>query len=536
MTMTPLNGLFHQATTQPDGIAFIYDDVVWTYHDLLTSAERLSRAFLAHGVRPGDRVVLHMPNRPEMAIALYACFRIGAIACPTNLRFKTAELREVFQRLQPALYLGEEQLYSYVETIESEILANEKRFVTGPSGAYRGAMPWWTLLISSAAGRLPLEPDKDAPAVLLTTSGTTGAPKFVTHTPATLSAIVDAFVDTDLDAAQIALNACPMVHATGLFTFLRSVNRGAPMVMVERFDPDAVLDRIELHGCTWMLGLPFMYDALLERQRKQPRKVSSLRHCRCGGDVCPIQLQVDFEATFGAPLRNGWGATEVVGALREGSQPGPVTRIAPGAQIRLVDDEGRDVPRGEVGEFLVRGPYVTVGYWVAPDRMDDATPDGWYHSGDLMRQGEGRRAVVRRPQEGYHHPRRVQHLSGRGRAGPSEPSSGARGRGLRHSGSRAGPASGGHRATVERRGRRRAWRHSEGHEAAAGGLQGAGAAVGCRCRATQPARQTRSPGGGGGNGDARQGRLIPMACGLPHPCETAKRQPAVRGFASANCG
>ena len=107
------------------------------------------------------------------------------------------------------------------------------------------------------------------------------------------------------------------------------------------------------------------------------------------GDVCPIQLQVEFEATFGTPLRNIWGATEVIGSHSHGLQPGPVTRIAPGAQIRLVDDEGREVPRGEVGEFLVRGPYVTVGYWVGPDRIDAATRDGWYHSGDLMRQGEG---------------------------------------------------------------------------------------------------------------------------------------------------
>jgi long-chain acyl-CoA synthetase len=388
--MTPMNALRHRATTQPDGTAFIDDCVLWSYHDLLTAAERLSRAFLAHGVRPGDRVVIHMPNRPEMAIALYACLRVGAIACPTNLRFKTAELREVFQRLQPALYLGEERLYSYVETIEPKILAKEKRFVIGPGGAYRGAMPWSALLAASlCAGPMPLEPDKDAPAVLLTTSGTTGAPKFVTHTPATLSATMEALAHADLDAAQIVLNACPMVHGSGLFTFLLSVSSGAPMVMVERFDPDAVLDRIELHGCTWMLGLPFMYDALLERQRQQPREVSSLQHCRCGGDVCPIQIQVDFEAAFGAPLRNIWGATEVVGALTDGLQPGPVTQIAPGAQIRLVDDEGRNVPRGEVGEFLVRGPYVTVGYWVEPGRIDDATRDGWYHSGDLMRQGEG---------------------------------------------------------------------------------------------------------------------------------------------------
>jgi long-chain acyl-CoA synthetase len=80
--------------------------------------------------------------------------------------------------------LGEEQLYSYVETIEPEILAGEKRFVTGPSGAYRGAMPWSALLIDSVdPGPMPLEPDKDTPVVLLTTSGTAGAPKFVTHTP-----------------------------------------------------------------------------------------------------------------------------------------------------------------------------------------------------------------------------------------------------------------------------------------------------------------------------------------------------------------
>jgi acyl-CoA synthetase (AMP-forming)/AMP-acid ligase II len=138
-----------------------------------------------------------------------------------------------------------------------------------------------------------------------------------------------------------------------------------------------------------MLGLPFMYAALLERQRKRPRRVSSLRYCTCAGDVCPIQLQVDFEAAFGAPLRNIWGATEVIGSLRPGLRPGAVSRVSPGAEIRLVDDEGREAPRGEVGEFLVRGPYVTVGYWVGPDRVDDATTDGWYHSGDLMRQGEG---------------------------------------------------------------------------------------------------------------------------------------------------
>jgi acyl-CoA synthetase (AMP-forming)/AMP-acid ligase II len=290
------------------------------------------------------------------------------------------------------VYLGAEQPYSQVELIEPEILASEKRFVTGASGAFKGAMPWSALFINEASTGprpTPPAPDKHMPAVLLTTSGTTGQPKFVTHTPATLSATMEALAHPDFDAAQTALNGCPMVHGTGLFTFLLSVHYGARMVMVERFDPKVVLDQIESHGCTWLLGLPFMYDALLEHQRKRPRNVSSLRHCKCGGDVCPIQLQVGFEAAFGAPLRNIWATTEAVGALTEGLRPGPVARIAPGVQIRLADDEGRDVPRGEAGEFLVRSPTVTVSYWVGPDRIDDARRDGCYHIGDLMRQGEG---------------------------------------------------------------------------------------------------------------------------------------------------
>jgi long-chain acyl-CoA synthetase len=145
-----------------------------------------------------------------MAVALYACVRIGAIACLMDLRFKTAELRETFCRLRPTLYLGEEQLSPPVET--------------GPGGAYTGALPWWALLIKGAStGPLPLEPDQDMPAILATTSGTTGQPKFVTHAAATLSAITETFLSIDIDAGQTELNSCPMAHASGCFTFLAAV-------------------------------------------------------------------------------------------------------------------------------------------------------------------------------------------------------------------------------------------------------------------------------------------------------------------------
>jgi long-chain acyl-CoA synthetase len=138
-----------------------------------------------------------------------------------------------------------------------------------------------------------------------------------------------------------------------------------------------------------MLGLPFMFHTILERQRTRPRKISSLRFCLSGGDVCPIKLQQEFQPVFGIPLRSFWAATETVGSLTYGLQPGPVCRIASGREARLVDEQARPVRHGEVGELLVRGPDVTAGYWAGPNRIDDAKSDGWFHTGDLMRRGEG---------------------------------------------------------------------------------------------------------------------------------------------------
>jgi long-chain acyl-CoA synthetase len=387
--MTPIDALNRQANNNPDNVAFISGNDTWSYRRLAAEVERVAQALLARGLQPGDRVALHMANRPEMAIAYYACFHIGAIAAPINLRFKTAELRNVLQRLKPALYIGEAQLYPQVEPIEPEILPLDARFITGATTGQNGVRSWSQLVSEVADAPIPQQLDAQEPAVLLTTSGTTGQPKFVIHTAGTLSAMMDTWPHMELNTQQIAVVATPMVHASGFMTYLGCIQHGVRMVLVERFDPDAVLDAIEAHRCTWMLGLAFMFNAMLERQRAQPRKVDSLRFCFAGGDVSPISLQQEFQLAFRAPLRNLWASTETMGSLTYGLQPGPVCRIAPDAEIRLVDAEGRDVRNGEAGELLLRGRNITAGYWIGPNRVEDAKPGGWFHTGDLMRRGEG---------------------------------------------------------------------------------------------------------------------------------------------------
>jgi acyl-CoA synthetase (AMP-forming)/AMP-acid ligase II len=329
-----------------------------------------------------------MANLPELVIAYHACFRVGAIAAPLNIRFKTAELRSLLLRLRPALYIGQAALYSQVAFIASSILAANRRFVVDRAVNDPRVQPWTNLFAETNGEPVRVAPDADAPAVLLTTSGTTGEPKFVTHTLATLSEAAKSFEHWDLDGDQITTLFCPMVHGSGLFTMLACIQLGVPFILFERFDPDAILDAIERHRCTWALGLPFMFGALLRRQRARPRNVDSLRTCVAGGDICPPQLQDQFPSFFGIPLRSFWVSTEACGSLTYGLQPGPVSRIVTGTQVRLVDDNRRPVPRGEVGELVVRGPHVTIGYWAGPGQIKDAPEEGWFHTGDLMQQDE----------------------------------------------------------------------------------------------------------------------------------------------------
>jgi long-chain acyl-CoA synthetase len=387
--MTPISMLDQWAKSRPNHVAFIAGDEIWTYQRLATQADRVARGFLARGVRPGDRVALHMANVPEMIVAYYACFRTGVIASPLNNRFKTSELKQVLQRLQPALYIGQAQLYPAVAAVDSTILPPTARYIVGGAVDDDRAQPWASLLEDTADKSIPSVPDIDSPAVLLTTSGTTGQPKFVVHTPATLSAISDTCVELGLQKDHVVGNFVPMVHCSGLCVLLLCMRLGLQMILFERFDADAVLDGIEAYRCNWILGLPFMYAALLETQWTQPRKIASLRFCLTGGDVCPQHLQQEFPHAFGVPLRSVWAATETVGSLTFGLQLGPVVRVVPGAQIRLVDGDGESVPRGEAGELWVRGPNVTPGYWAGPGRIEDPTFGGWFATGDLMRQGEG---------------------------------------------------------------------------------------------------------------------------------------------------
>jgi acyl-CoA synthetase (AMP-forming)/AMP-acid ligase II len=389
MTVLPTEVLMQRAQSRAESTAFIFQENVWTYRKLAEESERIARGLAASGVRPGDRVVLHMTNRPEMLVAYYACFRLGAIAAPLRTAFTFAELAPMLQRLQPALYLGESSLYPNVAAVDAAILPREKRIVLDDADGVHGAQSWEALKRSAGPDVLPA-PASSEPSVMINTSGSTGQPKFVVHTQDTLAATTFLLGKTfGLSADDVVVSPLQLAHGSGLFCSLTFVQSGMPFIMLQSGDPDLVLDNIERYRATWLLGFPYQYAGMLDAQQAKPRDVSSLRVCLTGADTCPVELQKRFAEVFKAPLYNFWGATEVAGQFTFGLQPGPVIRVTEDAQFRLVDDKGADVASGEIGELLIRGKNVFVGYWNDPATTTQSLKNGWYHTGDLMRRGEG---------------------------------------------------------------------------------------------------------------------------------------------------
>jgi long-chain acyl-CoA synthetase len=185
---TPIEALYQRAKTSPNGVAFIVGEDRWIYGWLAAQVERLARGLAGRGIRKGDRIALHMANRPEFIVAIYACFHIGAVAVPLNNRLEAVELKPLLERLRPVLYIGDANLYSKVDAVDGSILPRENRFVAGNMTEDMGVQPWASLLSEDSAP-LPVETDVHSPAVLLTTSGITGFPNWVIHTHATLGAL-----------------------------------------------------------------------------------------------------------------------------------------------------------------------------------------------------------------------------------------------------------------------------------------------------------------------------------------------------------
>ncbi len=219
--------------------------------------------------------------------------------------------------------------------------------------------------------------DED-PAVIIYTSGTTGTPKGATLTHSNIAAGAEVgreLVDAGPD--DVAVATLPLFHVFGMNSIMNcTVHARGLMTLVPRFEPGKVLEVIERDHVTTFGGVPTMYGALLNHPERERFDVSSLNLCVSGGSALPVEVLRGFDEAFGATVLEGYGLSETTGMATFNTRdrerkPGSIGVPVGGTEIKLVDDQDNEVPAGEPGEIVMRGPFVMKGYW----ERDDATEE-----------------------------------------------------------------------------------------------------------------------------------------------------------------
>ena len=379
------------ATTKvPGKIAVSCGDEELTYAELDERSTQLAHGLREAGIAKGDRVALHMGNTLEMALGYFACFKLGAIAVPLNIKLKPAEIEYVLGHSEARLYIGEPGLYARTASTPGACPA-DRFYETTTQTPTRGFTSFTALLASERDRPLPRVESSD-PAAILYTSGTTARPKGVTHSHDTLQGCARTSLGWGISSDDVFLTFAPLAHASGLLLLLiPAILLAAECALVPRFDPGAVLQTLQRRRCTATFGLPAGLQALCRELAKNPIDVGSLRLCSAGGDTVSVAVQKEFEQRFGVSIQEGVGMTESVpiclnrpGRIRAGS----VGEAAEGMEVRVVDETGAPVEPGATGELIVRTEAKMTGYWNDLEATAATVRDGWLYTGDLARVDE----------------------------------------------------------------------------------------------------------------------------------------------------
>ena len=412
------------ASRYPERAAIDFFARQLTYAELAEDMRRAAGALHQAGVRPGDRVALVMPNCPQHAVAVLGTMLLGAVVVEHNPLAPSGELEGEYARhgarvtitwsksLEKLTFLGRGHttfsmdLTTALPTASRLALklpikaAREKRdqlssprpgWARSGTRAMRSATPW--------QGSCPSA--MDDVALLIHTGGTTGVPKAAALTHANLMANVEesiAWVPVLHEGAEVFYCILPLFHAFG-FTigFLAGLRLGATIAMFPKFDTAMVLAAQRRLPCTFFLGVPPMYERLLAAAESTNVDLSSIHFSLSGAMPLSASLADQWEQATGGLMIEGYGMTEaspiLLGSpLASSRARGALGIPFPSTQVKIVDPENpsREVPEGEVGELIARGPQVFSGYWNQDDETAEVfTQDGWLRTGDLVQVRDG---------------------------------------------------------------------------------------------------------------------------------------------------
>ena len=380
--------LFDHLRRDNEREAFRFGDRSVSYAELDALTRRFATGLIGAGVKAGDRIACLLPSGLELIVSLLGSYRVGATFVPINTRYRDEEVAHILTDCAPTMVLVQ------ASTPQEEILLrlHESARYTGRVVSVTtepGVDRWDDLLAETPLAGPPQVTDDDL-ALLIYTSGTTGRSKGVElpfrAVAGNIHALTDGWRWTEDDTLVLAL---PLFHVHGLCIGVHgTLLHGCGAVVHDGFDPRAVAAAVG-DGGTIFMGVPTMYALLAQAMDDDPMIAAQLAEARlltAGSAALSVHLFERFERETGHRILERYGMSETLitltnpydGERRRGS----VGRAVDGIQVRVVDDEFRDVEPGEVGQILVRGSTLFRGYWGQPEKTAESFVDGWFITGD----------------------------------------------------------------------------------------------------------------------------------------------------------
>ncbi|MES0864245.1 AMP-binding protein [Ruegeria sp. SCPT10] len=378
--------------------ALVFDGEAFTFNQLDHLVEKVAAGLVAAGVDQGDVVTLYAGNSWQWIVSYYAIARAGAVINPINTMLTPDEVRFVVSDCRAsAIIVSEDKAEAAASVLEDVKLA----VVIGEGTETLTSFD--SLIGGDSPALHDIEVDEDSLSTICYTSGTTGHPKGAMQSHKAV--ITNGAMTAQMQGRgphDTVLSALPCPHVYANVVMQSMMLYGSTLILHDRFDPTTFLADITAYEATVIDGVPTMYMFLLNDSALSQANLSSLTRCYVGGQTMPVATMEQVEATFGVPLVELWGMTEIAGLgtthpLNGKAVPGSIGVALPYCQVRVASPDAPDValPEGEDGELQLRGPITMMGYF-GNEEQTKATllPNGWLRTGDIARIEEDGKVFI----------------------------------------------------------------------------------------------------------------------------------------------
>jgi len=363
-------------------VSLVFDGCEWTNTAQQRAANRFAHALRRLDVGPGDRVLVLLPNGPEVLQAYAGILKTGAVIVPVVFLLGPVEVRHILQDSGAKVVVTAPDFVDKLGGWEGPVVL---------VGAGERGQSWADIIAAEPDSFTTVDRHDSDLAVILYTSGTTGGPKGVALSHDNLASNARAAAALyELDRTRWSLMVLPLSHSYGLTVMNAGSLLGTRGVLLRWFNPQGVLEAIQRHRVESMSAVPTMLVYLLHYPDADAYDTSSMRVWGSGAAPLPLEIVEPFERKFGGRIQEGYGLTEaspVVSAHRLSGvrKLGSVGQPIPGVEVAVFDDHDRPLPTGELGEVCVRGRNVMLGYYGLPEETAKTLRNGWLHTGDVGR-------------------------------------------------------------------------------------------------------------------------------------------------------